>query len=159
MRKHVGLIMACVFVLSMVFPILSFADIPDTDLYTVGSDGSTIQKTTFGLDETPWLYMHLPDLGGSLAAEATWWTAPDSSSYYAGTAPSGNQDVWITPSGWDSVKQTGTWNIDALYFTSAGKLESGQANFTVTPEPVSVTLFLLGAGGMLLQRSKRKKLV
>ncbi|MFA5316950.1 MAG: hypothetical protein WC369_05985, partial [Dehalococcoidales bacterium] len=50
----------------------------DFNVYTVASSGSTTEVTSFGYDETPWLYIDVPEFSGAqgiyprLSVSAVW---------------------------------------------------------------------------------------
>jgi len=46
-------------------------------IYTVGSQGSTIQRITFGWNEIPWLYLNLPNsFSREYEVTISWWSDP-----------------------------------------------------------------------------------
>lgn len=153
-----------------------------TAAYTVESNGSTTAKNSFDLlTETPWIYVKLPAYTlldpndkakdttlfstwniGSTPAEAT---ANASDSYPATSTPA--LAFWLSPSNWSSIKQVGAWSISGIdyAFIKAGNAkqsgsfigDGGAVSFSVTPEPISMALFGLGAGVLGLAGVRRKK--
>ena len=135
------------------------------NIFMVGSSGSTVPKSTFSLSETPWLYLNLPNTGFNAAA--SFWTDNLGNSFSV-SGVSGNKQYWFSldsgldganlPVTWASVKRLGEWNVNAVYlypFDQKNPAGYGATKFTVVPEPVSTTLFLLG-GTVLLARRLRK---
>lgn len=154
MKKYLG-VLGLVLILCAAVPVMAFAEISAEDLYTVDSNGSTTPKSVFGPDETPWLYMHLSGLdSGVQSVGASWWIDSESNAHFEGTNPSTSSEYWFSPSNWDTIIKTGAWTINAAYYASDSKFDMGQTSFTVTPEPLSVSLFLLGAGALALRRRK-----
>lgn len=131
-------------------------------IYMVGDSTSITQKTTFGLDETPYLYMNLPG-DGSLYTVWSWWHDPAGNTYWDGTAPifdSTNYQVWLPLTHWfqwENVKTAGIWTIDANYYFSNNQSGTGVTSFTVTPEPISSILFLLGGSALAFRQHKKRK--
>lgn len=128
--------------------------------YTVSSSGSTIEKSDFRYDnETPFLYVKLSDPG--LSFKAAWWNDPSSDSYFTSEGPSANQETWLSLSNWDSVKEHGLWTINGSFLSAGAPLDSGTASyqFTVSPEPVSSALFIIGGlalGGRKFYNSRKR---
>lgn len=136
-----------------------------TKIYTVGNSGSEVQKTTFGWDEKPWLFLDLPSAVYDWAATvSTWsWSGGAAHSTIPGTDLLNNvgNKVWLSFSDarWDSFKEQGSWLINPITILVSGYTPTfiaGQTSCTVTPEPISCALFLLG-GGALFAARKRKK--
>ncbi len=98
--------------------------------------------------------------------------ANTSEAYGATQTVSGDKlDFWVSPTNWTTIRQAGSWEIyDIFYqFKNGANLRqegaftgnSGIVNFTVngptvTPEPVSMALFGIGAGALGLKRFRRK---
>ena len=116
--------------------------------YTVGSDGSTTLQSTFGWDETPYLYMKLPNAGFNFSS--SFWHPPSdptplTSDYFASEGPSSTGERWLSLASWGSVKEAGDWTIDSnVFYWKDGVTATDSTSFTVTPEPLAMTLFLLG---------------
>jgi hypothetical protein len=128
------------------------------DTYTVGSSGSTAAKDTFGFDETPFLYMKLPEDDFNFAS--SFWHAPSSSTHFASDGPSTTGERWISLTDWNNVKEVGDWTIDSNVFYSNGAAATSVASFTVTPEPLAMALFFVGGVPIAANLyHKRKKLV
>jgi hypothetical protein len=144
------------------------ADFDDTadGFYTVASNGSTDYVNEFALNGAkPWLYINAPLTTVLNGMALSWWDAPsESAPEFMFVNPVSSNQIWVSlnDSVWDSIKEVGTWNVDAYY--SLSTLDSGSftvvsnpgaASFTVTPEPVSSVLFLLGGAGLIARRFKR----
>ncbi len=125
-----------------------------TDIFMTDSNGSTTPKSTFTLSETPWLYVDLPTAG--LNVIGSWWQEPSHKYDFAGSNPSENQQVWISPENWNLIKQTGLWNVQAVYTYAGGSMGSGTTSFKVVPEPFSSALFLLGGGALALGAYRKR---
>jgi len=166
MKKTTLMIIAVLFVM-LAFTTPASADITDfLAIFTTDSYGSTTPKTSFGWNETPWLYVKLTS--AALNVTSSWWLNP-SLNPLASVIESGARDeFWLTPvdqygnSIWDSIKALGTWtiNAEAHFATIPMDKNTGSTIFTVTPEPVSSALFLIGGAalaGSKLYRSNRKR--
>ena len=125
--------------------------------YTVGSSGSTVAKGTFGFDETPFLYMKLPNDGFNFAS--SFWHAPSASTYFASQGPSSTDARWLSLASWGSVKEAGDWTIDSNVFYSTGLTATDSASFTVTPEPLAMVLFLVGGAPIAVNLYRRRRLL
>lgn len=153
-----------------VFAPNSFADF---DAYKiVGSSGSFTEKIVFGFDETPYLYMKLPD--GGKVFTGSFWRDPDASIFYISTKNTGLDDErisdsglglvsgrkrWITLADWDAVKKVGVWEVNSNYFYKNGDTGFGSASFTVQPEPLAMTLFLIGGAPIAVNIYRRRRLL
>ena len=132
----------------------------------VGAQYSFTPKTTFAYDETPWIWVDVPE-GSALPgmyprlAVMTEWNYDNGGIQAYATAsfseeffPSGFYDQWVKLNLWDSFKEPGTWNINATYtiYTLNGWtpniLSSGSAATSFDVQPISEpsSLFLLGIG-------------
>ena len=133
---------------------------PFSEYKIVGSSGSTLEKTLFTLDDpSPYLYMQLPKNGS--ATTTSTWTGPGTSSFIVGPITDTAQNRWIAFANWDTVT-AGDWTVSSSYLFPNGNngINTTAASFTVTPEPLAMTLFLLG--GVPIAASlyrKRKKSV
>ena len=153
MRKKFGL--SLIGSMAIIVMALSTPASAGFSTYTVGSSGSTTAKTTFGLNETPFLYMKLPDDKVNFAS--SFWHAPDSMVYFASQGPGSTAERWISLTSWDTVKKVGDWSIDSNVFYSSGVTATSAASFTVTPEPLSTALFLVGGVPIALNLYRRRK--
>lgn len=126
------------------------------DLYTVNSSSSTAAQDTFDYSQTPYLYMKLEIPSGAIANTISAWNAPLGSAYFGSSSLSNDVERWVSLANWNTVKEPGAWTVYANYFDSRANNVVGAANFTVTPEPATITLFLLG-GLPLFYRKLRKE--
>lgn len=128
----------------------------------ITDNGSTTSKTTFDLSETPYLYVSFPGSFSALWKSADGlWNDPDGLLKGSTTDPFAGMNNWYTISNWNSVKKAGLWEVDTSYLVTDffdEKNGGEKLNFSVTPEPISSALFLLG-GGALALRSFRKRTV
>ncbi|MBI3617947.1 MAG: hypothetical protein HY210_07015 [Candidatus Omnitrophica bacterium] len=131
-----------------------------------------LEKSVFGFNETPYLYMKLPD--GGKVFTGSFWRAPDASIFYISTknfgpasdriSDSGSGLVlgkkrWITLEDWDSVKKVGTWEVSSNYFYKNGDTGYAKTSFMTTPEPLAMTLFLLGGAPIAVNLYRKKRLL
>lgn len=122
-------------------------------IYMTDAEGSYTPKTFFEWDETPWLYLHLP--GSGLNYTSAFWEDPYSNTYLTddfGFA----QEYWFSLDNWSDVRELGQWEINAWYLYAGGGSGEGRANFTV-PEPMTLTLFVMGGGAILAGRFIRRE--
>lgn len=127
------------------------------EIYMTDDIGSFEEKSFYEWDETPYLYLRLPEGGPNYAG--TWWEDPYSNYYFTGGTGFG-QDIWFSLDTWTDVQEKGMWNINAFYMVAGGPIGTGTTDFTV-PEPMTLILFTLGGGGILaskfLLRKKRQR--
>ena len=125
----------------------------------VGSSGSFTEKTVFGFeDPSPYLYMRLPENGQAFTG--SFWRDPDATIFYMSTAGSTpDRDRWITLSDWATVKKVGGWEVNSNYFYTNGATGFGSTSFTVTPEPLAMTLFLIGGAPIAVNIYRRRRLL
>lgn len=131
--------------------------------YTVSSSGSTVEQNDFSYDtDTPFLYVKLSDPG--LSFKAAWWNDETGDSYFTSEGPNSDQESWLTLSNWHSVKEHGLWTVNGSFLYSGVPLDAGSAQyqFTVSPEPISSALFLVGGlalAGRKAYNSRKRSLV
>jgi hypothetical protein len=144
-------------------------------IYTVNADLSTTMQDIFQLDETPFLYVEFSDGVGSGDVTLTFWDSPTNTMYYTKTLTSWNQSqLWVSLDDgysdaaltnaidWIDVRELGDWAINVDFTTDPGskyneKTVSGVTGFTVVPEPVSSTLFIVGAATLGYRRFRKKR--
>ena len=176
MKNRKAVIAGSIVILLLVLGVANCAYADFTSIFTVSSNGSTTPQSTFTLDQTPWLYVELPEgnLNWASAAGSLWFydsniipkgeaTGSDFTSPYA-------REFWLKLDNWDSVAKVGDWHIAAGYELGTPidlcgtniilpkDAGVGCANFNVTavPEPVSTVLFLLGGATLAVRRLRRK---
>ena len=98
----------------------AFADFSEYKI--VGALNSAVEKTVFGFDETPFLYLKLPQTGDVFTG--SFWNDPDSLSFFTSTQQSSNPltttvvgsdpslisglERWLSLADWNSIKKAGT---------------------------------------------------
>lgn len=131
--------------------------LPFEKIYMTDGFGSFEEKSFYKWDETPYLYIRLPEGGSNFVG--TWWEDPHSNYYYTGDS-SFEQDLWFSLDNWTEVREQGMWNINAFYMIAGGSIGTGTTDFTV-PEPMTLVLFIVGGGGILAGkfslRNKRQR--
>jgi len=125
---------------------------------------SRVEKSLFGLNETPYLYLNLPDNTSSgflndFHLTGSVWTGPIDFPLPSGLEFSNSEELWLTLPYWDLVKEPGHWDVDAAFFYVDGMKGKGSTSFSVSPEPVSTVLFLAGGGILAVALRRKKKLV
>ena len=165
MKKKILYLIGLIIILSVVNGASAFASVSSFDqIWMVKGDKETTAYTEFAWGETPWLYLRLPAAPGSFG-----WKSSVTSDWLFDDTWQGLSDsnvnvksYWLRLSDWDTLKQVGTWTVDASYeYAKTGQpsvFGYGSTAFTVTavPEPISSALFLLG-GTLLAARQYRKK--
>jgi len=144
-------------VLFSIFALVNSAFADFEKIYTVGSEGSTTPKDSFDWDEQPWLYLELPSSNWNVTG--SWWKDPDGTPYFTGSLPTTSDKIWLSLDNWFTVREVGQWNVSAVYFYANPEdpVGGGFAKFTVTPEPVSSILFLVGGASLAATRLRRRK--
>lgn len=146
-------------VLFSIFALVNSAFADFDAIYTVGSGGSTTLKDSFGWNEHPWLYLDLPS--SAWAYTVSWWNPNGTSLFYSDFAVTDGVDqVWHTLNNWSAPggpRQLGLWDIGADYSIAPGYRSTGSTGFTVTPEPLSSVLFLIGGISLAAARLRRRK--
>lgn len=139
----------------------SFDEIKMVDSYS-----STTEQNMFGLDETPWLYLKLPEskFTGPLAdlnLTFSFFQGPENTKYFTSGGLSLKRENWLSLSSWDSIPNSakvGDWDVYANFVGFAG-IGAGTTKFTVTPEPISMILFLFGGMPLVASLYRKKKQV
>jgi len=124
----------------------------------VGSAGSTEGQNIFTLDQTPYIYMGITGSVSGTADFAHLLSDPNGAGYAAFTSENIGSDnaVWYSFSNWDTIKKAGEWEA-VSFFNKGSDIGSGWDNFTVTPEPLAMTLFLIGGAPMAMNLYKKKR--
>ena len=125
---------------------------------------SITEKTSFDLDETPYIYVHLPKPGAHVVIG--FWQSPGGSFFVTQTPPFSTElNHWfslndaVDSSSHHAINQAGKWNVGATFAYSDPSFArgGGETSFTVTPEPVSSALFLTGGLALIAGHRRRKK--
>ncbi len=162
MKKIISLFVLTILFVPAAFAVPAESNFPQ--FKTVDADGSTTVKNEFGWDETPWVYGLTDAVSANRHAhvQTEWYF----NSSLLGTAnedgPNQQNTFWFTPLNWNSIKQAGVWTVKGYFQVDDAphtlfKSGADQHTFTVTPEPISMALFGLGAGALGLKRMRRKK--
>ncbi len=170
MKKTLILLVATFFILS-ISPNKVFATTldPSFDPYMT-YEGSTEQQDVFDWGETPFAYIGFDVINintrGPLELTWSWYFDTDLFNAVASESQRISHfddpflDIWNSLDDWDNYAQVGNWktviNWENPVLLSKGGWDSQTVNFTVTPEPVSSVLFLIG-GATLAVRHYRKK--
>lgn len=138
------------------------------NLFMTDGFSSVTQKTSFGWDETPWLYMRLPHPGMYLTEFVL--TKHSGEEFFNSLTPRTdprtdilNPEEWFQLNSWNDIKDEGEWHISARFFYPPSELQPpdegfGTTSFTVTPEPISTFLFLTGGTALVIRSIRRKKI-
>ena len=175
MKNRKTVIAGLTLALFLVLGALNCAYADFASIFTVGSNGSTTQQSTFTLDQTPWLYVELPEgnLNWASAAGSLWFY--DSNIIPKGVAGDSDftspytREFWLKLDNWDSVAKVGDWHVAAGYELGTpinlfGKeiiipkdVGVGCTSFNVTavPEPISTVLFVLGGATLAVRRLRK----
>jgi hypothetical protein len=116
-------------------------------IYMTDNATSTTPKLnqTFGWNETPYLYVKLR--GGADNLATYWWTIGDWPNNIQVVQGHSDDEFYVNIANWHTpgIKKSGKWQVYTAGFYNDGSMyQESSAFFTVTPEPVSAALFLLG---------------
>jgi hypothetical protein len=125
------------------------------ELFPVNSPVSTTPQYEFDQGETPYIYMKLAIPDSAIAATISGWNDPDGLGYFSDVEVNANTERWAFLSDWSSVEKAGPWTIHANYFDSFNNNIVASTNFTVTPEPATMGLLLMGGIPLFLNRKQR----
>ena len=133
--------------------------------------GTTEEKHSFGWNETPWIYLLLPDPNELLFRSEVyteWYYSAEgtprgdkSGSGWIKKSYSLRLDDWTDP----GVREIGNWTVyaDFTYFDNSGRIiaqGSGNTRFTVgpniVPEPASLAFFLLAGAALVIRRHRKE---
>jgi len=164
------LLVAFAVVLFSVFALVNsaFAVQPDPDsfyIHMTDGDGHTGTVGEFGWDALPWLRIHIPETGWSVTG--SFWETPEDEYFFSGTSSS-DLDRWVSGDdlvnqaqnsvAWLNIRKVGEWYINATYLNApSGASNFASTSFTVTPEPVSSVLFLVGGASLAAFRYRKKQ--
>ncbi len=165
MRKStVLLIGVCVISLALISPSFASFSSLDADAYTHLSDDT--KTSEFGWDEQPFfsLEFDVDDLRTDRSLHTTILLFDpsgllrDTQSRVTSSYPTDPLILCFSIDNWDLIKEVGTWNVKATYFNSLFK-KDGKGGFgcttvpfTVTPDPISSVLFMVGGIVLLVRR-------
>lgn len=139
------------------------------DYYAVSGFGETEEKSSFSLNETPFLYYSfsvdsLGDVFGDVEVTSILsiqgpkgYAIPDFSVNEWSVSSEGYYEYWIEIDDWDDIGSYGDWSVDTRWYNfGVGQvgIGNGTAGFSVTPEPVS--MLLMGVGGFALFYRRKK---
>jgi hypothetical protein len=177
MRRVVGLFVAVA--LTVLFVNQAFAQSFSTAKRN--SDQSWTDTSTFNHTEKPWLHFSYKGFFNKDITLASWNYPAPGSSYYMDNFLVDNAEYlkFVDDSGetnlylafddatWSNIIKPGEWDISAASILVNKQNEWGwpayqayyknNLKFTVTPEPASCLLFLLGGGAVVGARRFRKK--
>jgi hypothetical protein len=139
---------------------------------TTTDENSVTPKTVFGFDETPFAFIQFEsdklNVDKPLKLRWTWKHEHDlvGQEYERTTdfPPGDTTQVWNALDIWDEVKEPGDWSVKTNWFNlgEGGGFEKthftvASESFTVTPEPLGISLFLLGGTALAAGLRRRKK--
>ena len=134
-------------------------DANNSDTYQPIQPGYSYQ--TYEWDDTPWFYFAVP--ANVETTTMNWETALMTASQktqtdtITGIAPHSTAIwIWTSPDNWPDLRQAGDWFVRTDSGSSEGAFTIKEAPAPV-PEPASILIFGLGAGGLALFRRKRLK--
>jgi len=138
-------------------------------------EGSTVPKDEFGWEEQPYSYFFVSEdffnttpeeldikwqwfyTNGEQQYEEHYFYFPWDESIDEG----GNFRIWESPQNWLSIRKLGDWEAKVVWKAKVGDFWTGYrwktADFTVTPEPVSGILFLVGGVSLAVVRLRKKR--
>lgn len=124
----------------------------------------TVKKEVFGWDEKPFAFIQFDvnDLNINKPLKLWWkWRydgeGPVSHEFERITDfPENPLNLWNSLDNWNLHKKVGEWSVKTSWHNPGGGTGSQIVNFTITPEPVSLILFLVG-GIALTARYYQKK--
>ncbi|MFA6610197.1 MAG: PEP-CTERM sorting domain-containing protein [Candidatus Omnitrophota bacterium] len=160
MVKRSAILALSVLLISLSFISASFAEDDFFIRMVTGNNQTTAQTdATYGWTQEPWLYISLPSPVFSYTI--TWWNLSGTPTWISNltTNDQGKTELWSNVADWfnePGSRHTGLWNVKAIY-TADGQAYSKETTFTVTPEPISSALFLLGGVGLTAWQIRRKK--
>lgn len=137
-RFYIGLVTTFI-LLSLYSPHSSFAL---SSVYMTSNSSTYDLRTSYDWNETPWLYMDLRD--SIFNVTGTSWIDPDNDTTIFNYGENSSNEVWISLSNWNTIKKAGDWNVFTYSAYVDGEYIIESAEFTVTPEPLSSILFLIG---------------
>jgi hypothetical protein len=124
------------------------------------SNGSYVDRTgdTFGLTESPKLFVNLTGLVQNGGA-SYWWAPVGDDPVYSGSVV--NVTSWLDTPDWNALgRSPGTWAVRAVGASAIdctnGDCPVKDLTFKFAPEPISASLFLLGGAGLAIVRKKKQ---
>ncbi|MDD4939245.1 MAG: hypothetical protein PHE18_05095 [Candidatus Omnitrophica bacterium] len=156
-------ILAVLLMMSLALVSGAFAQVTDIELTDeAGSTDFRDPPHIFGLDETPWLYVLLPQQSSVITGD--WWLSgfknQTEESFDSSNDPdpdfnyfSNNVALWVSRK---DENRPGEWHIDSLE-ADGSRIPTHSINYKVTPEPVGSSLFFLGMSALVLRSLRRRK--
>lgn len=123
----------------------------------VDAAGSYTDKSSFGWNETPYLYIKR----NAPVNLAIFWLSPENVSFFrpAQLNADNSYEAWITLVNWEASKKAGEWKVKG--FGVRNPQDCATTSFmvtpTVTPEPLSLALFGIGGLPLAARFIRRKK--
>ena len=116
---------------------------------SVNGNTSTESMDEFSLNDTPWLYISIPEVEDVHGTTALWKS--EQNSYFFTSYMGADNNIYFSLDNWDSIKTPGEWNVGVTsmqFIEGSYQMTSNSTSFTVTPEPMSYVLFLVGGGAL-----------
>jgi hypothetical protein len=146
--------------------VFAYESVYITDGTKSGGEYVNRSGTVFQFSETPYLYLLLkpnPLAGKITSFSAGWWHDPDEGLHFTSSGPSTDEEALMTLSwgyGAGQVSKTaGLWTVNSFFSYENGTMGTQINNFSFAPEPVSSSLFLLGAGVMFIKGFRKRRKV
>ena len=155
MKKTFLISLLILFASSLLFVFPAYAGFNQYKI--VGAMNDTNQKSDFGWDETPYLYVKFLDNGGGFPDVGSFWRSPEAT--YSYLSQHHVSETWLTLPDWNVIKKIGRWEVNSNYFyDETGSSGAAFTSFNVSPEPMAVTLFLIGGLPIAVNLYRKKKL-
>lgn len=125
------------------------------------SNTSATQVSSYDISKTPYLYVRLSS-AADVSLFSFWGNSGDMHATFTSNPSTGSQqDFFLTPADWSTVKSTGNWDVFGQYITQQGEIcpDCAYTSFVVTPEPMSMVLYGMGGLPLALRFVRRRKVV
>lgn len=132
-----------------------------TELGNASLSQTNPARTTYNLNEIPYLYYHVNT--PILSTVMTFWISPlNSSSLVNDFVTVSDSDGWITLGNWNSLppnQKVGQWRVTGFLKNGRKLLDCDTLSFVVTPEPMAMVLYGIGGLPLAAHFLRRRKVV